>query len=174
MNRLFRFALLISLTGLMLAINPAIGLAHENRQIADGKYNVEIGFLNEPAFVNQQNALFLVVQRIEHDEVATPEPGAADEDDHHAGSGAGVTNLENTLQAEVIYIDQSMPLVLSQTDEPGVYTSIFFPTAVGDYSFRIYGEIEGTAIDELFTSSPQGFDSVKDITPLQFPPVNGG
>lgn len=88
-------------------------------------------------------------------------------DDHAPGNG--VVGLQETLQAEVIYGDQSMPLPLTPGTELGVYESVFFPTAVGDYTFHIFGEIEGTAIDETFTSSPEGFDSVQAIEDFQFP-----
>jgi len=174
MNRMLRFALLLGLAGVMAIITPIAGWAHENRQVADGVYNLEVGFISEPAFVNQQNGLFLMVQRVEPDVEVTPSAVVeAEEEAGHHGDGSGVIGLESTLQAEVIYINQRMPLVLSPTEQPGVYESIFFPTAVGDYSFRIYGTIEGISIDETFTSSPQGFDSVKDPAPLQFPNIGG-
>ena len=74
------------------------------------------------------------------------------------------------MQAEVLYGDQSMPLTLIPAfDEPGVYTAMFFPMAEGDYTFRIFGEIEGIAIDETFTSSPEGFAAVESREPYEFP-----
>ena len=39
----------------------------------------------------------------------------------------------------------------------------------GDYTFRIYGTIDGTEIDESFTSGPETFGAVEDPAPLQFP-----
>ena len=63
-----------------------------------------------------------------------------------------------------------MSLVLSPIgDELGSYRSVFFPTAPGDYTFHITGEIEGNPVDESFTSSPEGFDSVQATEELQFP-----
>ncbi|MBA3451046.1 MAG: hypothetical protein H0T18_07535 [Chloroflexia bacterium] len=41
----------------------------------------------------------------------------------------------------------------------------------GAYTFRIFGTIGDTEIDESFTSSPEGFSSVEDPTPFQFPGV---
>jgi hypothetical protein len=60
--------------------------------------------------------------------------------------------------------------------QPGWYQSYFFPTAEGPYKFHIFGEIEGTAIDESFTSSEEGFSEVEAATsgqfPVQFPPTD--
>jgi len=41
--------------------------------------------------------------------------------------------------------------------------------ATGDYTFRIVGDIEGTPVDETFTSSPQGVDAVQPREPFEFP-----
>ena len=66
--------------------------------------------------------------------------------------------------------DQTMTLALSPAfGEPGKYKSVFFPMQPGDYTFRIFGRIDGTDIDESFTSSPQCFGAVEDPAPLQFP-----
>jgi hypothetical protein len=122
--------------------------AHEHQDIASGQYAVTIGFIEEPAFVGEKNGLFLHVEK----------------------AGTPVEGLFGTLQAEVIYGDQRMALPLTPTfGQPGVYQSVFFPMAEGDYTFHIVGQIEGTAIDESFTSSPEGFDSVQSREPLEFP-----
>jgi hypothetical protein len=52
---------------------------------------------------------------------------------------------------------------------PGEYVAAFIPTATGDYTFRIYGQIEEEAIDESFRSSPNTFASVEPLTAIQFP-----
>ncbi|CAN5796035.1 hypothetical protein BH20CHL8_BH20CHL8_02190 [soil metagenome] len=44
--------------------------------------------------------------------------------------------------------------ISAQFGEPGAYRSIFFPTAAGPYTFRIFGETDGQPIDESFTSGP--------------------
>jgi hypothetical protein len=53
--------------------------------------------------------------------------------------------------------------------EPGWYQSVFFPTAAGPYTFHVFGEIDGQAIDESFTSGPDTFGEVQDATSGQFP-----
>ena len=145
---------------------PSTG-ASEHRELVNGQYEVSIGFIDEPAFVGEQNGLYLKVERVQAEAAGTPAAGAG-EDEHAEGNP--VLGLDGTLQAEVIYGDQSMPLPLSPAfGEPGVYHAVFFPMAAGDYSFHIFGDIEGTPIDETYASSPQGFDSVQPRAPFEFP-----
>src|SRR5215204_7741741 len=134
--RFRRFADVVGIFGLMFALLLIPALAHEHREIADGEFSVTIGFINEPAFVNQQNGLYLKVEAAHAEEGATPVV-SADGDQHDAGNG--FAGLETSLQAEVIYGDQKMALPLTPTDEAGTYESIFFPSAVGDYTFHIFG-----------------------------------
>jgi hypothetical protein len=126
------------------------GSAHEHREVADGKYEMTIGFINEPAFVNLQNGLSLRVVTVDGEKP--------------------VEGLVDTLDAEVIYGDQKMSLELEPVfNDPGAYEAVFFPTATGAYTFHISGEIEGVAIDETFESGPETFSEVEPIEPLQFP-----
>ncbi|MBA2518569.1 MAG: hypothetical protein H0V24_02785 [Chloroflexia bacterium] len=152
MQRFVQFGLSIAAVAALLALVPLITGAHEGREVAEGRYDFTVGFIEEPAFVGEMNGLTLRVEAIDGD---ATEP---------------VIGLDQTLEAEVIFGDQTMALELSPAfQDDGVYESVFFPMAVGDYTFRIFGEIDGTAIDESFTSAPDGFDSVQDRAPLEFP-----
>jgi hypothetical protein len=62
-----------------------------------------------------------------------------------------------------------MTLTLEPTGTPGSYTAAVIPTAAGDYSFHIFGTINGDQVDETFTSGPNTFDTVTDAATLQFP-----
>ena len=136
--------------------------AHERRDVAEGQFRLVVGFLDEPAYSGEKNGLDLRVAKL--DQAATP---VAEGDDPPT---TPVEGLESTLQAEVFFADQSMPLVISASfGEPGSYESVFFPTQPGDYSFHIFGTIEGVAIDETFTSGPDTFGPMEDPAPLQFP-----
>ena len=162
MRRMSLVAMLGSLVLSMLLtfIAPLAAEAHETRTIADGKYVIVIGFMNEPVFAGDKSGLEFWVS-----EVSTANPAAPGETE-----GTPVEGLEETLQAEVIYGDQTMELPLEATwDEPGGYGSVFFPMVPGDYTFRIYGTIGDTEIDESFTSGPETFSVVEDPAPLRFP-----
>jgi hypothetical protein len=162
MPRTYRIRLALFVLATLALAMPAATLAHEQRDVADGQYQFVVGFLEEPAFVGEKNGLDLRVTK----------PAGPDATPTADGEEARipVEGLEATLQAEVIYGDQTMALPLRPAfRDPGAYESYFFPMAEGDYSFHIFGEIEGVAIDETFTSSPDGFDAVQAREPLEFP-----
>ncbi len=124
----------------------APALAHEERTV--GVYSMEVGLIDEPVYTGQKSGLeFSVFQD------ATPVEGLAD-----------------TLKAQVTFEGTTRDLPISaRSEEPGWYESVFFPTAAGPYTFRIYGTIKDTAIDETFTSSPDGFGEVQNQAAGQFP-----
>lgn len=136
--------------GAVLTMLVSVGttIAHEDREIGD--ITMVVGFLDEPVYVGQKTGLDL---RVTH----------ADEP---------VEGLEETLQAEVIFEGETRDLEISPAfGEPGAYRSVFFPTAAGPYTFRVFGEVDGEAVDESFTSSEEGFSEVQDVTGGQFPVV---
>ena len=163
LNRLWIAGLMVAT---LMALAPALASAHEHRDVAGGKYTMIVGFLDEPAFTTVKNGLDL---RVSATTAGTPTPTSDDE-----AAGTPVEGLEKTLKAEVIYGDQKMDLTLEPAfGAAGAYEAWFFPMAAGDYSFHIYGDIEGTAIDETFTSSPEGFSSVLDRAQYEFPKASG-
>lgn len=163
MRRLMSFAAVASVAlGCALLISPSIAEAHETRAIADGQYEIVIGFMDEPVFAGDKSGLEFWVA-----DILTATPSAEGETE-----GSPVEGLAETLQAEVIFGDQTMALPLETAwDEPSGYGSVFFPMQPGDYTFRIYGTIGDADIDESFTSGPETFSVVQDPTPLQFPPA---
>jgi hypothetical protein len=131
---------------LTLLVGIGVASAHEQRDVGD--YTFTVGFLEEPVFTGQKSGLDLRVVRGD-------EP---------------VDGLEETLQAEVAFSGQSRELELSPVfGEAGVYRSVFFPTAAGPYSFHITGDIDGTPVDETFSSGPDTFGEVEDVAGGQFP-----
>jgi hypothetical protein len=151
----------IVLASTLLVASPRAVEAHETRAIGDGQYQIVVGFMNEPVFAGDKSGLEFWVT-----EVSTATPAAGQQE----GDGTPVEDLDETLQAEVLFEDQTLALPLSPLfGEPGGYRSVFFPTAPGDYTFRIYGTIDGTEIDESFTSGPETFSPVADPAPRQFP-----
>jgi hypothetical protein len=136
--------------GVVLTLLAGVGtaLAHESREV--GEYTFVVGFLDEPVYAGQKSGLDLRISLGED-----PVEGA-----------------EETLQAEVIYGDDTRALQLSPSfGEPGAYRSVFLPTAAGPYTFRVFGQIDGTSIDESFTAGPDTFGEVQDTAGGQFPVV---
>ena len=131
-----------------LCFMPLVASAHEHRVV--GQYEFVVGFLHEPAFEGEQNGLWVKIT-----DKATGQP---------------VEKLADTLKAQIIFGDQQRELALEPAfGQKGVYTADFYPTAAGDYTFHFFGTIAGAPVNEKFTSSPSGFDSVKSATELQFP-----
>lgn len=140
-----RVAVPLMVLGLLL-LTAGVVVGHEEREVAG--YDVEVGFMNEPVYVGDKSGLEFFV---------------------HKGDAA-VTGLETTLKAEVIKGDSKRDLPINaRWGEDGAYESVFIPTASGPYTFHIFGTIEGNAVDESFTSSPDGFNEVKELASGQFP-----
>jgi hypothetical protein len=137
-----------------IAVLPATAaFAHAERDV--GPYTVAIGFGTEPAFVGFPNSLEVIV--------------------HRTADGKGIEDAADTLQAEVVFGTQTMPVALEPNFDAdsggssGDYRGAFIPTAPGDYTFHVFGTIEGTKIEERITSAPDTFDSVTDPSTIEFP-----
>ncbi|MCC7447537.1 MAG: hypothetical protein IT324_08985 [Anaerolineae bacterium] len=124
--------------------------AHERRTVG-GKYDVEVGWDKEPAYVNQPNAAVITIYK--------------------AGTQDAVTGVEQTLKVRIAFgggQPKEFPLRAS-FNKKGQYTAEIVPTRAGSYIFTFVGEIEGTPVNEAFESGPGRFDDVDDMAALQFP-----
>jgi hypothetical protein len=139
-----------------LAISVAApAAAHVVKQV--GPYSVAIGWLREPTYVGEENAVQVVVKD---------------------KSGNPVSDLSADDMKVVVSTgnQQSDPMSLAPTfDEDtglgirGDYEATIIPTAPGDYTFHVTGTIHAQAIDETVTSSESTFDTVVESAPIQFP-----
>jgi hypothetical protein len=74
----------------------------------------------------------------------------------------------------VMFAGETKPLELrARFGQPGSYVADLLPTAEGTYSFRIFGTIEGTDIDETFTGGPDTFSEVESTDSIAFPTGHG-
>ena len=143
-----RFTLMLVVLWALVLAGTGIALAHEVRTV--GKYKFVVGFINEPALLNQPNSIDL---RVSISDTAKP-----------------VEGLDKTLKAEVMNGASTIPLALSaRFGQPGAYNAHFIPTRAGTYIFHFTGQIEGTNIDEKFESGPGRFGDVEDTSSMQFP-----
>jgi hypothetical protein len=150
MTRILAVAAAVAVVVASLGILASPAAAHERRAI--GPYTFVVGWIVEPAYVGQLNALDLTVT-----ETATTK---------------AVDGLEKTLTAELIAGGgaATMPLTIAtRFGLPGKYQGQVVPTKVGDYTFHIRGTVNTTQIDEKFESGPGRFGGIEDIAPLQFP-----
>ncbi|MBM3948256.1 MAG: hypothetical protein FJ312_03260 [SAR202 cluster bacterium] len=159
-------ALVAALT-LLATLSTGLAFAHGHRDV--GEYSFTVGFIVEPAYEGIKNGLDLRVGR--HAEAAAGEEhveGAVEE----KKVTTPVEGLENTLQVEISYVDTGVSMtkpIRALFRDPGHYTADLIPTKAGSYRFRIFGTIEGVAVDETFTSVVDGFNAVASSADLQFP-----
>jgi hypothetical protein len=146
---MFRKILYAVMPALLLAMHPfASVLAHGHTEVGD--YELVIGFHNEPAYQGEPNGLDLFVTNTK--------------------TGELVNGLEETLQVEIIYGASKQELKMeAQWGQDGAYTAYVIPTAAGDYTWHIWGEIEGTPVDVTMSSSPDTFSSVEPKSAVAFP-----
>jgi hypothetical protein len=129
---------------------PAEASAHERRKIANEQAEVVVGWLVEPAYIDQPNGVDFRVTN-----PATQQP---------------IEGLEKTVKVEVIKGGVSRTFDLrARFGLKGAYTADIIPTSTGDYAFRFTGEINGVKIDERFESGPGRFDGIKPLNAVQFP-----
>lgn len=134
---------------LVLAVAPGIASAHETRTVA-GKYKFVVGFLNEPAIVDQPNSIDLTVT-----DMTTGQP---------------VVGLEKSLKAQFIYGGETENVTLEpRFGAPAKYNADVIPTKTGTWKFHFTGKVNGDSIDETFISGPNRFSDVEPASTLQFP-----
>lgn len=147
-----RLRLLVTLLALLGATAITTAQARESRSV--DRFTLTVGFDHEPAIQADTNGIWLQVTDGE-----TP-----------------ITGLESTLTATVSFggaDSRALPL-LPDPDQPGVYRGVFIPMQPGAYAFTIGGSIQGTAVDETFTSGEGGVASVEPRAGYEFPSAAHG
>ena len=157
-KRIWSMAAAIGLTGMLMTFTSAgPASAHEARKI--GKYDVEVGFGDEPAYTGDKNSVQLLLN--EANDKPVVDLGDTLKVDITTGSSTDDTQkLSMTMQPN---------FEVGGDGTPGDYRAWFVPTAPGPYTFHFTGSIKGQAVDEKFTSSPTTFDEVQDPAQVEFP-----
>ncbi len=141
-----KLAVAFLLSAVVLALSPGIASAHAERSV--GPFDLEIGFLDEPAYTGQPNAVFLDLSK----------------------GGKPVTDVGDALTVTVGFGDQtSDAMTFDPMEEPGQYQAPFVPTQAGAYTFTLSGTLDGVKFNLTLTSGPQTFDEVQDIAGATFP-----
>lgn len=138
-------SLLALVAGSFLALTAGAS-AHERRPV--GSYTFVVGWLNEPALVNEPNAIALGVTR--------------------TADASPVEGLERTLKAEASLGSDKLAVELKPRFRmPGAYDGRVLPTKEGSYTFTFTGTVENAPINEKFTGGPGTFSLIE--APLTFP-----
>lgn len=147
---LFALAALAVIASTQLAASGT-ALAHERRMV--GPYQLVVGWLNEPAFAGNANAVDFRVT------------------DTRQNPAKPVEGLEKTISVEVAHGGLA-PVKLelrTRFNQPGAYAADIIPTRAGAYRFMFKGKIEDRELNETFESGPGRFDDVEEPTELQYP-----
>jgi hypothetical protein len=131
---------------------PTGASAHEHRTIANGKYDVTVGWDVEPAYQGQKNAASIRISEAGSNP-AVPVEGA--EKTLKVRIRQGATTREFPLRA-----------VFGQK---GYYVADLLPTRDGDYQWTFVGSINGEAVNDTFDTADGKFNKVLAIGDLQFP-----
>lgn len=126
-------------------------LGHEGREV--GEYTIEFGWKVEPAYAGLLNG----------PEVHLALHDAAEGDEFPE-------DVEVSLEAEVSFGSESMVIgLVPSLEESGHYVGTVIPSLPGDYSFRIFGTIGETEVDETFSAADGQFSTVEPATDILFP-----
>jgi hypothetical protein len=143
----------LAIASLLVFASPAS--AHED--FTEGRFELAIGFAEEPAYAGQPNGVQLFLNE----------------------NGHPVTDLGDELQVTVTFGDQtSDPMTFQPAFEvgefgtPGDYRAFFVPSQPGGYTFHLTGTFHGQKFDETADSGPKTFDDVQDLNAASFPQVN--
>jgi YtkA-like len=139
---------LAAAAAIALALLAAPAAAHEQRHVNGN--DVVVGWLEEPAFAGFLNAVQFIATR------------------------GGQPVEDARLEVEVVFGDpageeRTDPMPLEPAfGAPGEYHATLIPTRPGRYTFHVTGTMDGP-VDELFTSGPQTFDDIEEVSGVQFP-----
>ena len=153
--RLRRLKLAATTAGLFVLIAAAAADAHVLKDF--GPYSVALGWVTEPTYVGQVNAVQVVVK----DKQGKAITDVPDGDLKVVVSAGGQTSAELSLTNR---FDEDTGLGV-----PGDYEAPLTPTVPGDYTFHLTGTVHGQAIDETATSSDSTFNSAVEATDIEFP-----
>jgi hypothetical protein len=121
--------------------------------IKDKNHLFEVEWANEPVAVDDKtNVQFTALF-----------PNATDPTNPEADGTQPITGLENSLKVEISAGDKNMTSDLEPAfGELGSYESkTFYPTVATTYSYRIFGDIDGTSFDQTFACNPAGGEATK-------------
>ena len=165
-----RTLITILIAAALAATASSAAFAHEDRET--GGYKLVVGFLHEPAYEGERNAVSLRVTKESEDE--QEEPTAKAGHAQHEPEPVAVEGLQDTLQVEVTHVPSNVSATMDLRavfNDPGHYAADLIPTSPGHYRFRFFGVIEGEAIDATFDSRAGGgnFDDVQVASAIHFP-----
>jgi hypothetical protein len=149
-HRFWAFAPALLLIALFLV--PTSAFAHERRSIANGKYDVVVGWDVEPTYQGLKNAASIRISQ--------------------GGSNPAVPIMgaEKTLKVQIRQGATTREFPLRAVfGQQGYYVADIVPTREGDYQWSFVGAINEDQVNERFDTADGKFNGVESIAALQFP-----
>lgn len=145
----FRFRLPLALLLLAIASSlslwPALTHAEgEPIRRTVGDYDIAVSYQKEP-LMDVGNALLIEVR---DNRTGAPVPGLGG-----TMQVLGEAHVNEVVRPVIVYMRPAV-------GKPGVYEGVFVPPAIGEYHFRLTGSINGTPVNEEFTSGGGGLPEV--------------
>jgi len=130
----------------LVVASPGRAIAADDRQV--GPFRATVSWQVEPPMVGAVNAIQIRLLR----------------------DGAPVPGIDRALKLEATFVVTKRTLELAPVPgAAGVYAAAIIPTRAGEYAFRFFGLLDGTAIDETFASGAGGLATVRSTGDLGFP-----
>lgn len=133
------------------------GTASAHARLTVGDYTIALGWVNEPAYAGQVNAIQALVSNAD----GSPVTDLASGDLKVIVSAAGQTSHPFALEP-AFDVEEGW-------GTPGDYHASIMPTSAGDFTFHITGSIHGQSVDESVTSGEDTFSTPQDPTAIQVP-----
>jgi hypothetical protein len=134
----------------VLWLLPGTALAHEHRTIANGKYDVTVGWDSEPTYAGLKNSAGIRIM--------------------NAGTTTPVEGADKSLKVQIRQGASTRDLPLKAVfGQAGYYSADFIPTREGDYRWTFTGNINGDQVNETFDTADGKIDGVQPQAGLQFP-----
>jgi hypothetical protein len=150
-KRLWAAAPIVLLIALFI-VGPTSAFAHERRTIANGKYDVTVGWDQEPTYVGLKNAASIRIAQ--------------------AGSNPAVpvTGAEKNLKVQIRQGATTKEFPLRAVfGQQGYYVADIVPTREGDYQWTFVGSINDDQVNEKFDTADGKFGGAEPLTGLEFP-----
>jgi len=145
----------LSGAAILVIATSGIASAHVVKQF--GSYSIALGWLTEPTFVGEPNAVVAIVTDANGKPVNDLNSGDLTVTVTAGGQTSAVLPLDPSYDADTGFGTQ------------GLYFTDLMPTQPGDYTFHLAGKVHDAAVDETATSSDTTFNAAQDAASVQFP-----
>lgn len=143
---------MLSLRSLLLALLVLVALpvatsAAPITRTAAERFEITVQYMQEPAIIGDTNGVRMRI----------------------LDNGEPVLGAHTSLTVQVEFMEAVRVLNMYEVpDEPGVYTGVFIPMQEGEYTFSVYGTLDGVEINERYTVA-DGLVNVTPRTDYEFP-----